>query len=948
MPVLSLESCNSDGKTAIFLAAEKGYESVFNYLLSKGAKISGVSHQYNENILMAAILSDNWNIFTSLLNRKETDIKHRNKAGKTALYYVREKPPQWAQKIMAECPENERVNLIKTPNNDHTIWHSSSRNIDSLGNLKIILQTLSEEQRDVIADIKDMYGNTMFHFLANKDPHFAAALEFYPQEQRLSLLQKTNQNKQTALHCAASCLASLKVVFALVLEENKWEEITRADEDGNTLLHCAAYYPECLKEILDHLSPDQRVAALGLLNKNGYTALYCATICVESLQHLFKVYSPEQGIEAIELRINRGINALGLAQHVDSLHYLLQIYSKKQGLTASDLMSSVDREGNTILHKAVAETDLKLLQATLNLIPEEERFNAVQITNNDRKTPLHLASTPEILFALITLYPEDQRLGLAVSCCATLHMFIALIPEDQKLNAFKAQNKQGDTLLHLADFNSDSMKFILESYPEDQRLNALLVTNQSGIMMLDRVAKSDKLFALIPPADRIKALKILADRNELQFEYCSNRQEQILTLIPQEQQLEALSLFCCPSGARGLHGVPFVDQIKRILIILPESLRPNAIRLKDAQGKTILHKNARRSEFLSDMLLSVPEELREDLLLDRDNGGNTVLHLVANDYQGLLKIMPFISEDRVLDLLSQMNHQGKTVLHVGAEDPKSCRILLSRIPQDQRLICLSKVENSSNSVLNDAVPYPECIQVIWELLSERQKMSLLDMSDDHGATLMYEALFHALSHPESLKILLGFLPEDQRIIWMQKVDDSCVSIWLSASSESESIKVLLELYPEDQRDKILNKATKTGLNGLSFIARHPESLKVALPLIAKEKRFAAVKTIDNKTGDSVLHWAVTDLESLQQVLVLYPEDELLGAIYLANEKGKTVMQRAEQYPESLAFLKDVILKISRKEVIEVGTNGYSFFDKPPGAPPSVSAVCDNDLVFFLD
>jgi ankyrin repeat protein len=896
-----LESSDDDMKTAIFWAAENGYEFVFNYLLDKHADLSGISYTDDENILMAAIRGRNSNIFKTLLARKEIDIKHKNEKGKTALYYVLDYSPEWVQSIMEQCPESQRLDMIKVAGNEGTLLHSS---MGAGHNVKTILAMLSEEQRLAVANIRDAQGNTLFHSLVSKNQHFVDGLEVYSRQQRLGLLLRTNNDNQTALHKAARFLIPLKTILALIPKEQQWDEITRADKDGNALLHMAATQPEHLKEILAHLSPEQRLAALSKTNAKGHTVLYCALEHFESVKYLLDLYAEAQkAVEAINETDNNGKNALALVENADSLHYILKAYPEEQRLAV--ITATIDSDGNNIVHQA--HKNSKLLLAILELIPAHERLNAVKAVNNKGQNLLHLTQSFEVLPTILGLYPEDQRLDavnvvdkedktpLRISkySSSNLKALLELLPEDKKLMAVKMQDKNGDTLLHLANYNDDSMQVILQIYPEEQRLDALMVVNKHNQTSLNTVVRSEKLFVLIPSTQRLNALKLLVDKDTQKFDLLglfgltSDKKVPILPLIPQEQRLDALCLFNDGNGDCALHCMKYDHgRIKNILILLTTAQRKSAIQLRNSDGETILHESAYNHETLSAILSLVPEELMEELLLDIDAKGDTVLHKVVRDFKSLQAIIPFIPDGRALDLFGHLNTEGETVLHNATIEPESFRLILSLIPETQRLVWLNKVDNKGYSVLYDAVRRPESMRVIWELVPENQRMDLFQMPNKKGETLLH----WAASTSESLQIILDFLLQDQRVIWVEKANSAC-SLIARAFYDAESIKIILELYPEEQRDKILTAIDNKGEFAMYLIAIFPEALKMALSLIPEGRRFYVIKAVD-KNGNSALHGAASNLECLNIVLNLYPEDQRLDAVKRANSEGSTALHRA--------------------------------------------------------
>ncbi|CAM4486165.1 MAG: hypothetical protein LEGION0403_FIIPPAGN_00339 [Legionella sp.] len=87
---------------------------------------------------------------------------------------------------------------------------------------------------------------------------------------------------------------------------------------------------------------------------------------------------------------------------------------------------------------------------------------------------------------------------------------------------------------------------------------------------------------------------------------------------------------------------------------------------------------------------------------------------------------------------------------------------------------------------------------------------------------------------------------------------------------------------------------------LHAVADYPEVLAQNLESLA-DKGLASVKTKDH-AGNSVLHKAAGNPQSLKIVLELYPQDELLTALREINHNGETVLHLAARNEQSLQLL----------------------------------------------
>ncbi|KTD67559.1 Ankyrin repeat protein, partial [Legionella santicrucis] len=81
-----LETFDGDMKTALFWAAEKGDEAIFDALLKQGAKVNEVSYPEENTPLMAALINRHFSMAQKILSQTEVAIKQKNRHGKTVLH----------------------------------------------------------------------------------------------------------------------------------------------------------------------------------------------------------------------------------------------------------------------------------------------------------------------------------------------------------------------------------------------------------------------------------------------------------------------------------------------------------------------------------------------------------------------------------------------------------------------------------------------------------------------------------------------------------------------------------------------------------------------------------------------------------------------------------------------------------------------------------------------
>ena len=248
------------------------------------------------------------------------------------------------------------------------------------------------------------------------------------------------------------------------------------------------------------------------------------------------------------------------------------------------------------------------------------------------------ALTKAIIANYARLCPRDSLLHWA---CLTSEQTIIKevingIPEGQRLAAVKVANEDGDTVLHYAAHNFESLKVILELLPEGQRLEAVKFADNNGNTVLDYTA------------DKLESLKA------------------VLELFPEGQRLAAVKL---PDkyGNTVLHyAADKVESLKALLALYPEGQRLAAVKLADNYGDTVLHKAAHNFESLKAVLELLPEGQRLEAVKFANNNGNTVLHYAADNVESLKAVLALLPEGQRLEVVKLANNYGDTVLDKAA------------------------------------------------------------------------------------------------------------------------------------------------------------------------------------------------------------------------------------------------------------------------------------------
>ncbi|WP_115712218.1 ankyrin repeat domain-containing protein [Legionella sainthelensi] len=137
-----LETFDAHMKTALFWAAEKGYEDIFDVLLEHGAKVNEVSNPKENTPLMAALINSHLDIAQKILSQKGVTIRQKNQKGET-LIHLAANDYESLKTILALHPENKRLEAVMIQNKDGKPMLDSI--VHDPKNLKTILALLPTE-----------------------------------------------------------------------------------------------------------------------------------------------------------------------------------------------------------------------------------------------------------------------------------------------------------------------------------------------------------------------------------------------------------------------------------------------------------------------------------------------------------------------------------------------------------------------------------------------------------------------------------------------------------------------------------------------------------------------------------------------------------------------------------------------------------------------------------
>lgn len=364
------------------------------------------------------------------------------------------------------------------------------------------------------------------------------------------------------------------------------------------------------------------------------------------------------------------------------------------------------------------ETTVRGLIRAFQYVPEEQHLHIVKILNwsgsgweGSRQTILHAAAKEaKLLNTILTIYPEEQRLG-----------------------AVKEKNEFDLTVLHFAAQDPESIRMILTLYPEEERLQALNEKEHHQHTVLHLAIGS------------VEALR------EILFTYPE-------TILEKEH-----------TGKTALHlaierAEDHLDSLQTMLETLPEDLLLKTFNEKDDKGRTPLQLAATQRSVgaLSAILAKYPKLHLQDALdaIDNEFNQNTALHLATQNVDCLTAMIAVYPRDQLLEALKKKNREGN-VLHNASEYPDSLKVILAIYPESQRLDAVTLANDES--LLHLVTSNTESFEIIMDVFqTNQQRLDALRKQDKRGHSVLHTIAKSARYNQEQFSAILRILTKNER------------------------------------------------------------------------------------------------------------------------------------------------------------------------------------------
>ena len=269
---------------------------------------------------------------------------------------------------------------------------------------------------------------------------------------------------------------------------------------------------------------------------------------------------------------------------------------------------------------------------------------------------------------------------------------IAQLPRDKSLELVKNQDDMnGNTALHCAAPNSESLQLLLELYPLNDRREAAEVKNINGYTVLHK--------ALVNPISLGTIFSIYQDN---------------------EQRLTAIQLKTKDNNTSLHLAVAYPDSFQMLWGQYSPDQKTPALEQTNNNGETVLHSlvtsNETSPELLSSVLQIYSEKNLVSALKAKTKTSDNVLSLALKKPQLLKVIVESLSREGLLDILSE-NKFGVSFLEYHSSSA-TLPNLLQRLPHHDRLELVLNKNFRGKNLLDEKESSLQALQALLAIFPD--------------------------------------------------------------------------------------------------------------------------------------------------------------------------------------------------------------------------------------
>ncbi|MFJ1268153.1 hypothetical protein ACD661_06260 [Legionella lytica] len=259
---------------------------------------------------------------------------------------------------------------------------------------------------------------------------------------------------------------------------------------------------------------------------------------------------------------------------------------------------------------------------------------------------------------------------------------------DKSLVSVKTKDQSGNSVLHKAAGNPQSLKMVLDLYPPDELLTALRETNHQGETVLHLAARNEQslqLLFLYFSADELCTTARAKDRsgNTALHRATINARalSKLLSLYPNVKQQHKALQEKNNNGDTVFHrAVPDADSLVHLLALIPKEEQKAVLNIKNKDGVTILLLALKYPEALHAIFNWLLPENQTYAVTEGGQQRYDLLHWATNP-QALQIILSFFSEEQCLHFITKIDVHGKSLLARAMDNKARLLAILHRFPE---------------------------------------------------------------------------------------------------------------------------------------------------------------------------------------------------------------------------------------------------------------------------
>jgi len=352
-----------DGRTYLFWAAYKGNIELMEYLLSKGAKTDLQDDKgYTVLNFAAATGQANTKVYDLCLKNGANLKKDLDHEGANALLLIAAYDKDFS---LINYFVNKGLDLKSTDANGNTAFNYAART----GNIETLKALLKKGVK---------FNDNAMIFASQGTRSTANTLDVYQYLEELKIKPTaTGKNGETVLHAIVRKDKQGDIIKYFL---SKGVDVNQPDKEGTTAFMNAAASNSDL-EVLNILLPS--VKNINQANKKGATALLLA-VRYNTPEVVRLLLSKEADVKAVDAN---GDNAVAYLMQSYTTQKEEQFRAKLKTLEQTGLnIAAPQKNGNTLLHMAVAKNDMSLIKLI------EGYKSDVNAKNKEGMTALHKAA----------------------------------------------------------------------------------------------------------------------------------------------------------------------------------------------------------------------------------------------------------------------------------------------------------------------------------------------------------------------------------------------------------------------------------------------------------------------------------------------------------------------------------------------------------------------------